>query len=208
MQTTPFMSPLKNEPAPCCQLAEQGDPHYTIFSDLIASTFKKAYNARVMVSYPTLIGVCGKDGNPQAALGLRGAEEEPLFLERYLDMPAQEVIARRIGLTLSRHEIAEAGNLASTRTAALRDIMFALSLTLKQQGFRYILFTGTESLKNYLEALGLKPVIYAEANPARLGEEAHHWGSYYDMKPKVMGGTTDAFYEGLLTAYRRRDKSS
>lgn len=193
------------EAARHCRLAHQEDTEYSIFSELIAAVFEQAYSARVMVTYPTLIGVCGHGGKPQAALGLRGASEEPLFLENYLNKPAEQAILERIGLALPRHEIAEAGNLASTRVAALKDLMFALSLTLKQQGFRYILFTGTESLKRYLEALGLKPVVYAEANPAQLGEEAKYWGRYYDMKPKVMGGTADEFYYGLLAAYRRKD---
>lgn len=194
------------EAARHCRLAHHGDAEYAIFGELIATVFQQAYDAQVMVSYPTIIGVCGRDGKPQAALGLRGAAEEQLFLERYLGIPAEQAVAERIGLCLSRHEIAEAGNLASTRVAALKDLMFALSLTLKQQGFRYILFTGTESLKRYLEVMGLRPVVYAEADQARLGDEAQYWGSYYDMKPKVMGGTTDQFYYGLLAAYQRKDE--
>lgn len=187
------------------RLAHAGDAEYGIFSELIATVFRQAYGARVMVSYPTLIGVCGSDGRLQAVLGTRGASEEQLFLERYMELPAQQAVAEKTGIYYPRHEIAEAGNLASTRMSALKNLMFALSITLKQQGFRYILFTGTESLKRYLEALGLKPVVYADADPARLGEEAVHWGCYYDTRPKVMGGTTDEFYYGLLAAYRRKD---
>lgn len=195
----------ETEAARYCRLAHQGDAEYEILSELIATIFQQAYGARVMVSYPTLIGVCGQNSKAQAALGLRGASEEPLFLERYLTTTAEKAVAQHTGLRLPRHQIAEAGNLASTRIAALKDLMFALSLTLKQQGYRYILFTGTQSLKRYLEALGLKPVVYAEADPALLGDEAQDWGRYYDMKPKVMGGTTDEFYYGLLSAYRRKD---
>lgn len=189
-----------------CHLAQPEDPEYAVYSELIASVFRQAYNAHVMVSYPTLIGVCGKDNTPKAALGLRGASEEALFLESYLEKPAEQAIAEHTGLHIPRQQIAEAGNLASTRIGALKDLMFALSLTLKQQGYRYILFTGTESLKRYLEALGLNPVVYAHANPNRLGNNAAFWGKYYEMNPKVMGGTTDEFYYGLLSAYRRKDE--
>lgn len=183
----------------CC-LALPGEPEYEEYSRFIAAVFRKAYDASVMVSYPTLVAICGQSG-VQAALGLRSAADEALFLERYLETPAEHAIAGRTGLVLPRSAIAEAGNLASVRLAALRDLMFVLSCLLRQQGHRYILFTGTDSLKRYLEALGLKPVVYADADPARLGGEAASWGRYYDTCPRVMGGGADEFYYGLLKAY-------
>ncbi len=95
------------------RLAHAGDAEYGIFSELIATVFRQAYGARVMVSYPTLIGVCGSDGRLQAVLGTRGASEEQLFLERYMELPAQQAVAEKTGIYYPRHEIAEAGNLAS-----------------------------------------------------------------------------------------------
>ena len=187
----------------CC-LAMPEDAEYETYSRFIASVFRKAYDASVMVSYPTLVAICVQTG-VQAALGLRSAAQETLFLERYLDSPAEQAIAERTGMVLPRCAIAEAGNLASTRLGALRDLMFMLSCLLREQGHSYILFTGTDSLKRYLEALGLKPLVYADANAARLGGEAESWGRYYDMQPRVMGGTTDEFYYGLLKAYHHID---
>lgn len=183
------------------RLALPDSAEYDALSQLITQVFARAYKAEVTVTFPQLLGVYNADGVPQAALGMRSGAKEKFFLEHYLDHPAEEEIHARIGLSVSRRKIAEAGNLASISRSALRNLMLALSVTLKQDGFDYILFTGTESLKRYLELLGLKPVVYAEADPSRLGEEVVRWGSYYETRPKVMGGTVDEFYHGLIAAY-------
>lgn len=177
---------------------------YQQLSRLIESVFKRAYEAEVLVTYPQLLGVYANDGNPQSALGMRGAHEQKLFLEYYLDKPAQQVIFDKTRLRFTRSKIAEAGNLASMRITALRDLMFALSIQLKQEGFEYILFTGTESLRRYLQLLGMEPVVYAKADPARLPEGSINWGKYYDTNPMVMGGAVDTFYYGLISAYSKR----
>lgn len=186
------------------RLADVGQSEYETLSDIIARVFRKAYSADVSVSYPHLLGVYGAEGKPSAALGMRGADEQELFLEHYLDLPAEQAVLAKTGMQFGRHQIAEAGNLASTRLTAFRDLMLALAVALRQQGYEYILFTGTESLKRYLELLGLQPIVYADANPARLESDAKNWGTYYDTHPKVMGGTTDAFYYALLAAYCKK----
>ena len=187
--------------APTYRLALPGMQDYSELSNLISRIYRKNYDAEVTVAYPQLIGVYAENGSPRAALGMRGAGEEKLFLENYLAQPAEKAIRDHTGFIIPRNRIAEAGNLASTGMTALRNLMFALSVTLKQEGFEYILFTGTESLKHYLEILGMKPVVFARADPALLGEDAVRWGKYYDTKPQVMGGTVDDFYHGLLAGY-------
>lgn len=189
------------------RLAMPASGEYAELSELIGQVFKRAYGAQVTVSYPQLLGVYGPDHKPRAALGLRGAGEEPLFLERYLEKPVEQVVLERTGRIIERGRIAEAGNLASMRLSALRNLMFALSVTLKQAEFDYILVTGTESLRAYLELLGLRPTVYAQAQPEKLGQDAASWGRYYDTQPKVMGGTVDDFYHGLLAAYGKGGKA-
>lgn len=186
------------------RIALPGTAEYHQLSNLIEKVFIRAYQAQVSVTYTQLLGVYGAGEEPQAALGMRGASEQSLFLEHYLDQPAERAVYTHTGLRFDRSKIAEAGNLASTRMLALRDLMLALSVQLKLEGFEYILFTGTESLKRYLELLGLKPVVYADADPSRLPGGGAAWGSYYATGPKVMGGTVDELYYGLLAAYGKR----
>lgn len=189
------------------RIAMPGSPEYHELSRLIQSIFNKSYSADISVSYPQLLAVYDTDGRARSALGMRGAGEEKLFLERYLSQPVEQAVHTLTGITLPREKIAEAGNLASTSMISLRNLMLALSVALIQDGYDYILFTGTEGLKRYLELLGLKPVVYAPADPKQLGDEAASWGRYYDTHPKVMGGPVDEFYHGLIAAYTRRMES-
>lgn len=187
------------------RLAEPGmSKEYDELSALIQRMYKRNYGAEVHVTYPQLLGVYDKMGVPLAALGIRSAEESKLFLENYFDQPIEDVIYNKTGTHIPRHQIAEAGNLASTRITALRDLMLSLSVSLISQGFAYVLFTGTQNLKHYYEMLGMEPDVFIDASPSRLGDDAPQWGTYYNSKPQVMGGLTQEFYSGLLAAYRKR----
>lgn len=186
------------------RFAEPGDGDYQKLSRFIQHSFRKAYEAEIDVSYPQLMGVFGNDGAPLAALGLRNAGSGPLFLEHYLDTPVEQAVAEKTRLHVPRGKIAEAGNLASSKLPMLRSLMFALSLTLKEQLYEYIVFTGTLNLKRYLEALEMKPDVLAEARPEKIGHLASDWGRYYETHPVVMGGQVETFYRGLLAAYGRK----
>ena len=187
------------------RLLDAGSKAYCDVAGFVQRVFKKAYDADISVTYPQLLSICAQDGTPQAALGLRGAGSSMLFLEHYLNRAVEREVLEKTGILYPRHKIAEAGNLASVKLSALKDMMFALSLALKQEGYDYALFTGTQSLKRYLEALGLRPKVYAAADPGRLGGDAPRWGRYYDTQPMVMGGTAEEFYSALISAYKRTD---
>lgn len=53
-------------------------------------------------------------------------------------------------------------------------------------------FTGNIGLVNSFHRLGLKPVTLCAADPQRLGDERHSWGSYYESKPWVHVGNIRA----------------
>ena len=74
--------------SPTYRLAMPGMADYSELSDFIRRIFRKTYDAEVVVAYPQLIGVYAENDTPRAALGMRGADEEKLFLEHYLAQPA------------------------------------------------------------------------------------------------------------------------
>lgn len=45
--------------------------------------------------------------------------------------------------------------------------------------------------------LGLPLLALAKADPARLGEGASDWGSYYDTEPVVVAGRVDVAMERI-----------
>jgi len=158
----------------------------------IVAVYRAAYGADVEVTYPLLMGFMDAGRKPLAALGIRCTDEEsPLFLERYLDHPAERYVQA------PRYAIAEAGNLASAGKSDILMLLYGLACHLEQEGMEYILFTGTSLLKRYLNTLTLYPQVLAEADPARLGKNAARWGTYYATRPKVMAGSVPAFRAGL-----------
>ena len=114
------------------------------------------------------------------------AGTSPLFLEKYLDAPVEELVANNFGAVVSRHEIVEIGNLAALRPGACQLMLLMLAGVLHAAGFRYAAFAGTDQVVRTVHRLSEAVRQVGSADPARLGADADHWGSYYDTSPQVM----------------------
>lgn len=123
-----------------------------------------------------------------AAAGWRGADEEPLFLERYLDEPVESLLERLTGLRLPRERLVEVGHLASDKAGGSVQVILSLARHLAQSGYEWVVFTATGELVRIFTKLGLPLLALAKADPARLGEQARDWGNYYDTRPVVVAG--------------------
>ncbi|WP_386081301.1 thermostable hemolysin [Vreelandella sp. F11] len=154
---------------------------------LIQQRFAQQHSAHIQHFLPRLFGLWQAE-QPQAAVGLRLASSGPLFLERYLDGKAEQVINHGFQQTLARREIAEIGNLASLRPGLQRQLFIFLAHQLATEGIAWLLFTATPEVANGLRRLGLSPQPITPADPTRLGEESHLWGRYYQHRPWVMAG--------------------
>ncbi|PAU54667.1 thermostable hemolysin [Pseudomonas sp. PIC25] len=154
----------------------------------IRERFAEHYGARVRHFMPCLLGLESADGAVRGAVGLRAAGEAPLFLERYLDRPIEQVIAGYSGQPIARRDIVEVGNLAALGAGAARLLIVALTDLLVACGFRWVTFTGTPALLNSFQRLELSPLSLGPADPVCLGAEQADWGSYYANHPQVMAG--------------------
>jgi len=195
------------KPQPSLALAWRNSDEYEFLAHHIADVYQKIYGADIAVTYPLLMGFVDAEAKPLAALGIRYAvDESPLFLECYLDQPAEVCLQAITGQYVSRQTIAEAGNMASSGKGDILMLLYGLACHLDCEGMSHILFTGTALLKRYLHSLGLYPHVLAEADPARLGTDASRWGSYYATHPKVMAGSVPAFRAGLECYFRNSAK--
>jgi hypothetical protein len=84
------------------------------------------------------------------------------------------------------------GNLAASDTGSARMSIIAITYLLAMGGLEWVAFTGNIGLVNSFHRLGLKPVSLCAADPARLGDDRHSWGSYYESKPWVHVGNIRA----------------
>lgn len=153
----------------------------------IAKTFFAHYNARIDKFCDRLLSVCSPKGEITAAAGYNLAEEGPLFLEQYLDLPIEKQVRQQLGIDIARTEIAEVGNLAATQAGGSRMLIELMTQHLHGEGRRWVAFTATKSLINSFHRLGLSPVILAPALPERVSNPAA-WGSYYLQHPYVAIG--------------------
>ncbi len=171
----------------------------------IESTYRDAYGARMRVAYPHLISIRDAGGRLLAAAGFRFAADEPLFVERYMDAPAESV------LDTPRERIAECGNLASRGGGASIYLFAALAAWLDDVNIDRVVVTSTASLSRRFERLGLEPHRLCAADPKRIPDAELTWGSYYEARPWVVSGRVEqavARLRGLFGThyYRRRPR--
>lgn len=155
----------------------------------IAQRYADIYGAHVTGFMPKLYALYDEEQQLIAAFGLRAAADYPLFLERYLDQPAEVLVGKHFGGNAQRAGVVEIGNLAGTTTGALRALIPCLTEMLYADGYQWLAFTGAAPLCNAFSKLGLPLVRIAQADVEKLPEaERLSWGRYYDRKPWVMFG--------------------
>jgi len=160
-------------------------------ANYISGIYRDIYGAEIAVRYPYLLSLKDINGNILAAVGIRCALNQPLFLEQYLEKSIEE------HLNTPRKHIVEIGNLASTKEGTSTYLFAALSAFLHYQGYTKAVVTCTHFLEKRLEVMGLEPQRLAAANPSLLLHEGENWGSYYKTAPNVLAGSVDKGYECL-----------
>lgn len=164
-----------------------GDPGRAEVEDFIRRVYAARFGARVHAFAPDL--VCLREGGRiVAAAGYRGAAHGPLFLESYLPQPVDSLLSQRSGHPVERRRIVEVGHLASTGSGQGRRLIMLLGPLLAARGFQWFVSTLTQGLCRLLLRMGVAPLSLGAADPARLGAQAQHWGSYYEHRPVVIAG--------------------
>ncbi|MBD3657615.1 MULTISPECIES: thermostable hemolysin [Marinobacter] len=166
--------------------------------DFIRRRFQLAYGAQPSLRIPALLALTTAQGSLLAAVGVRDASRERLFLEDYLDEPAETLIPGR-GVP-ERGQIAEIAHLAGVEAGTSRYLFPALTLWLRDKGYRWVMFTGTDQLRNSFGRLGIETHVLAPADPARLADGGEGWGQYYDHHPQVMAVSVDASHQALTAS--------
>ncbi len=151
----------------------------------IKNVFESNYQAHIAYFYPNLLGAFTPSGQPYAAAGFQYAKDRPLFLEQYLSKPIESILPEIHSQSLERHHIVEIGNLASGKAGACVRLFQLLSLYFHNSDVRWVVFTGTRTVRAVLKRLRLEAIVL---NPADVDQisDPKAWGSYYDQKPMVM----------------------
>ena len=171
--------------------APASDRHEAL-AGFVREAYRQHFGAQLASLMPELCALVDVDGLPRAVAGLRHAACGPLFLERYLASPVEEVIGAAAGQPVSRADVWEVGNLATRCPGAARYLVRRAAHALAERGAQWAVFTGTRRVVAIFRRLRVPLITLAEADPARLGEDASLWGSYYEHAPRVVAGRVTA----------------
>lgn len=164
-----------------------GAPRRLEAETYIRAIFASRYQADPAAFAPNLV-MMEQHRRIIAATGWRGAGAETLYLERYLDAPIETAMENLASEQVVRERIVEVGHLAADKPGASVHVILTLADYLHRIGFEWVVFTATQELIRIFTRLGLPLLALAKADPARLGDAAGAWGSYYDTQPVVVAG--------------------
>ena len=205
----PRLRPAENAQAGNAPVADAtaGQPLFALFEHVgsnravaeafISQRFEASFGSRIEAFMPRLFSVRNRAGELCGAFGLRSASRN-LFLEQYLDTPIEHVITARAGRRVERRVIVEVGHFSGSFPGAVRAMIGLLTERLHQEGYEWVVFTGTTGLRNAFCRLGLFPIDIQAATADRIPAEARAaWGSYYDHAPRVLAGNVQAGYRAM-----------
>ena len=167
----------------------------------VRDVFVRRFGATVQAFAPNLL-LLESGERVVAVAGWRPAAQDALFLERYLDEPIEHEVSRLAGHAVARARIVEVGHLAAGKLGASLDVITTLAEHLHHRGYEWVVFTATRELIGIFARLGLPLPVVAPADPARLGDGASAWGSYYDTGPIVVAGRIRLAVERFARAAR------
>lgn len=174
------------------QLVGPTHPQRAVVEAFIAGVYRDRFSARIHRFMPALLAFYDDHGRLSAALGLRLAGGQRLFVEQYLDDSAEHCIGRHLHCCIDRTQLAEIGGFAAAQPGDARAVIMLLTRWLHAADVRFVLFAATTQLRNTLSRLRLPTVALATARAELLSEHDQDWGRYYDTHPQVVFGEVGA----------------
>jgi hypothetical protein len=160
----------------------------------VQNAFQRKHGASVRTFLPQLVGLRDPAGTLIGVAGYRGAASGALYLEQYLPQPIERLIAaREPGWHTQRADVAEIGNFACRDCATAMTMVAILADFLTSQGHRWVVFTGTRTVRGIMRHLGIPLAELARADKSRVVVTSDDWGEYYATDPRVMLGYVPAY---------------
>lgn len=154
----------------------------------VRERYALAFDATLLVFMPTFACIFDGDGALLSVCGFRAADSGTLFLEQYLDSPAETVLSQQFGTVIPRGAVIEFGQLASFSRGVSLTLFAHLSQYLVSCGYQWGIFTATGPLQALMHRFGLQPVTLQRADACRVENAASLWGRYYSFLPHVSAG--------------------
>lgn len=174
----------------------------------IKSRYEQAFNAHIDEFMPMFVAIYDQHQQLLSTCGYRVASDAPLFLEQYLDAPAEQLMGEEFGQTIERQKLIEFGQLASFSRGMSPMHFMLMAEHLVALGYEWCIFTATDPLYAMMCRLGLEPTILAHANSGQISDTQDKWGTYYHHRPKVSAGNLKEGLQKLLQRPLDRSNNS
>lgn len=171
--------------------------------DFIAQAYQRVFAAELRCFYPSVITLHDVDDNLLGAAGARYGEGQTLFLEQYLDAPAEQLIGQQTADIVDRAKLVEIGNLSVARPAMTYPFMGMIGSWLQDYDVDWLVFALTRSLRRLFHRAGAEMLDLGPARPERLKPSANRWGSYYEHDPCIMAVRLSAGLNSFLLHHRQ-----
>jgi len=188
--TASLLPALAGAPRNTFTLIDGDSPDREDLEDRVRAGFGSHFGASIAGFMPQLALYRHRSGK-SGVIGVRCARDEPLFLEHYLDVPVQNVIAEAAGQPVSRTRIAEVGQFVVDDPDIVGSFFRNLVPFLRAEGYDWVCFTGTNRVRAILKRVGLHGLPVAAAAAERAASTDDRWGNYYDHEPVVIIGKLD-----------------
>ncbi|MFO1132186.1 MAG: thermostable hemolysin [Hyphomicrobiales bacterium] len=193
------------EPSLKLALLRATDPEARAAKRFIETRYLDVFGSHAPVRYSNLLVLTDKLGKTAAALGIRRASRESLFLEQYLDVAAEQAIATTAGPATRRESIVELGSFAAGSSRVATYLVCAMAAYMQHQGFSHALVTSTGRLRRLFALFDFDLETLGDARKDVLPDGGESWGLYYDDAPRVLAGSVQHCFEAVL---RERDRQA
>lgn len=147
--------------------------------------FNEHYAANVLTYFPHILTL-SCNNSFCSAVGIRAAESEPLYLEKYLHYPIEQEIGMRFKTAIERENIIEIGDFVLTGRARSQLLFVSLTDFLFRVDREWVVFTATREVESLLTKMNFMLVHLVDVSEKISDNKNDQWGSYYDEKPRVV----------------------
>ncbi|MFM7138948.1 MAG: thermostable hemolysin [Candidatus Fonsibacter sp.] len=163
--------------------------------NFIIEKYRKNFSANIKKFPNILLALINREEEIVACCGIR-TEKDGLFSQVYLKENIRKII-QRIKSSKENFKIFEIVNLTTSNPIASIKFVKELHRYMFDHQVKYVIFSGTMILRNFLLMMGLKLTVLAKAEINNISNP-EDWGRYYDSDPHVCLAETPAVQFSIL----------
>jgi hypothetical protein len=185
------------------QIIDKHNPIRNLAEKYISDRYNSAFNAQLNSFMPAYMALMQGE-QIKSLCGFRVAQDEPLFLEQYLNQDAQILLSNLYKQNITRANLIEFGQLASFSKGMSAQHFLLMAEILVEKGYQWCIFTATDPLLAMMARFGIHPTVITEADPSRIADASKVWGSYYQYQPRIVAGNLQQGLAHLRALFAHR----